>query len=83
MSPSNGLITHRDLEQAMDGAQIIIVPASPGDIDPETKEMVDFGTHHEAYKIRVLDESLLDSGDGLRMVDVSTSPRNNTSTLWR
>jgi hypothetical protein len=58
MSPQNGLIIHREFEQALDGGLIIIVPADEGDIDPETREPVNFAKDAEPLKIRVLDQEM-------------------------
>lgn len=57
MSPSNGLALKHYFADALDDGAIVIVPASRGDVDPETNEKVDFEHDEEPYKIRVLTPS--------------------------
>jgi hypothetical protein len=59
MCPSNGLILHHSFARALDKGQIIIFPASPDDIDPETKEKVDFDKDSAPYKVRILDREII------------------------
>ncbi|KAI4695715.1 hypothetical protein J4E81_006043 [Alternaria sp. BMP 2799] len=54
MDPSNGFLLGREFKGMLNTAQIIIVPASVGDTDPETGKTVQ-DTDKEPYKIRVLD----------------------------
>ncbi|KAI4614956.1 hypothetical protein J4E80_006462 [Alternaria sp. BMP 0032] len=62
MDPSNGLFLGFEFKRMLNRAQIIIVPASVGDTDPETGKTVK-ETDKEPYKIRVLDPKLR-NGDG-------------------
>ncbi|KAI4660375.1 uncharacterized protein J4E78_005078 [Alternaria triticimaculans] len=62
MDPSNGLFLGFEFKRMLNRAQIIIVPASVGDTDPETGKKVQ-ETDKEPYKVRVLDPKLR-NGDG-------------------
>jgi len=57
MDPSNGLLLYFEFKGMLNRAQIIIVPACVGDVDPETGKRVN-ETDKEPYKIRVLDPKL-------------------------
>lgn len=59
MCASNELMLHRDFQELLDAGRIIIVPASKGDMDPETAQVVDFAHDKEPYKVRVLDKTLI------------------------
>ncbi|KZM27331.1 uncharacterized protein EKO05_0009421 [Ascochyta rabiei] len=68
MCAPNGLMLHQDFEELLDAARIIIVPASKGDIDPETAQVVDLDHDKEPYKVQVLDKTLIRTktqGDGV------------------
>ncbi|KAL1611914.1 hypothetical protein SLS60_000136 [Paraconiothyrium brasiliense] len=71
MSPSNGLILSSAFEKTLDDGAIIIVPAARGDVDPETKKEVDFDNDKEPYKVRVLDQSLVEGSKFVGIVQNS------------